>query len=431
MSKDYSLELKLDNATLRQQIEEIKRAFGGGSGSGSHANKTAQSFGQQLDKVFGGLAKRGFTSIISMGLKLSGMAIVMDKISKAVVSASPMLSQMLKLLDYGIMFMLRPIGDFIGFLLKPIVLYFFRYVAIPFYKYMAPFMQKYGDAIGTALTDPRIGIPAVAGILLGLGVTLNYMKSKLMTLASDIVTGMAPKASTSTTTTKPKDPFDPNTDISKTPTKGGTVRGTIDPKTGRLTITKPSSSTPKNPFDPNVDIGGGSTNVSRSPVSIPKTTVTTTTKSTTSSLSDAQKMISDRIKSGDNAYTKYMAKYAPNILKGVVKNLPELGVIVAAITGDPSWIVPGYGGNAGGETVSGLMMNNSSSYTTASQAYNPLFTGVNKAQYANAQGEMPNDSYQLVIQVGTVIGTSLQDAADELWKYISPKIQQSNGRRTK
>lgn len=359
---DYSLEIRLDNTQLKQQIDEIRKAFGGGSG-GRGGSQQQNSMTSALDKVFGGLAKKGFASIISMGLKLSGMAIVFEKMSKAVVDASPMLKAMLKLMDYGIMFMLRPIGDFIGFLLKPIMLFFFKNVAIPFYKYMAPFMQKYGNAIGMALTDPRVGIPAAVGLLIGLGITAKSMLDKLTGFTSDMIAdgvkkGMADTAKT--TAPKTKSPFDPNVDLSGG-TKGGQTSLSID-SNGKVSV-KTSN---KDPFNSATDLGGGNTAPKMTNTSVPVSSDSSATrlqsamssakaKVSSSGLKSAQQMIADRIAGGDMQYVLDFLKYGgAKALKAIVKNLPEIGIIVAAATGDPSWIIPGYGGLAGGGESGGL-----------------------------------------------------------------------------
>jgi hypothetical protein len=396
---DYSLEIRLDDAQLRRQIEEIKKAFGGsgsGSGGGSrNSNQNQQGMVASLDKVFGGLGKKGMLSIVSMGLKLSGMAIMMDKISKSLVNASPMLQQMLKLLDTGIMFMLRPIGDFIGFLLKPIVLFFFKYVAIPFYRYIEPFMQKYGTAIGQALTDPTVGIPAAVGVLIGLKLISDKILTGVgnftsKTIAGGVKQGMedydASKASASSSnnassdkntskksTSTPKDPFDPNTDMGGTakPSSSGGASVSVDPKTGRITVTTKAGTSASSPSQGGVktvssgsgtsfenQLGGDSLTGGTTDLKSLQTYVSKAIGAKANILNDAQKMMADRISGGDYEYAKSMVKLAPNILKGVLKYLPELGILIAAITGDASWIVPGYGGTAGGGESGGLNYNN-------------------------------------------------------------------------
>ena len=81
--------------------------------------------------------------------------------SKLIIDSSPLLQAMLKLLNVGIMLILRPIGDFIGFLLRPLLIEFVKKVAIPAYKGGAKLAKKWGDSLGKGLlglihvfTDP-------------------------------------------------------------------------------------------------------------------------------------------------------------------------------------------------------------------------------------------------------------------------------------
>ena len=56
----------------------------------------------------------------------AGSAFILISILKKALSASPMFQQMMKLLNFGIMMVLRPIGDFFGFLFRPILIMLLR-----------------------------------------------------------------------------------------------------------------------------------------------------------------------------------------------------------------------------------------------------------------------------------------------------------------
>ena len=71
---------------------------------------------------------------------------------KSLVSMSPMLKQMTKLMQFSVMLILRPIGDFIGFLLRPIMVFMLRKFIIPWYQDVYPVMKNLGTKIGGALT---------------------------------------------------------------------------------------------------------------------------------------------------------------------------------------------------------------------------------------------------------------------------------------
>jgi len=81
----------------------------------------------------------------------AGSAGILIMIVKKALSASPVFQQISQLLDYGINMLLRPIGDFFGFLLRPIVIMLMRMFIIPFYRTMYPFFRDWGTKIGEAL----------------------------------------------------------------------------------------------------------------------------------------------------------------------------------------------------------------------------------------------------------------------------------------
>jgi hypothetical protein len=116
------------------------------------ADKDAKSQGGLKDMMSGGLGKLG---MITLGVGgILGVA-------KMFISASPMLKSMLKLFQFGIMLILRPIGDFIGFMLRPIMLMVLTKFILPFYQNALPMMQEMGTMVGEIL------VPIVEKIVLG------------------------------------------------------------------------------------------------------------------------------------------------------------------------------------------------------------------------------------------------------------------------
>lgn len=95
--------------------------------------------------------------------------------AKKLFQSSPMLQQMMKLFNFGIMMILRPIGDFLGFMLRPILLMLMRKFIIPFYKDALPKMQELGDMVGQTL------VPIIENIALGIG-AFSAMIYNLLTL---------------------------------------------------------------------------------------------------------------------------------------------------------------------------------------------------------------------------------------------------------
>ena len=104
------------------------------------------------------------------GLGIAGVGLLTKAFRKA-LDSSPMLKQMAKLLDFGVMLLLRPIGDFFGFLFRPILILLLRKFIIPFYQEYMPLMRKMGNDIGKfmaggidVITNP-MGLAAIGGII--------------------------------------------------------------------------------------------------------------------------------------------------------------------------------------------------------------------------------------------------------------------------
>jgi hypothetical protein len=84
------------------------------------------------NKMFGG---RGKMAAGGMALGAAGAGI---GIASKIIDSSPLMQQMLKLLNFGIMLVLRPIGDFFGMLMRPILILLLRKFIIPFYQTVYP-----------------------------------------------------------------------------------------------------------------------------------------------------------------------------------------------------------------------------------------------------------------------------------------------------
>ena len=126
------------------EVDEAKKkkegAFGGQGGASGKL-------------VEGMSAMKKFAEKHATGLIIgAGSVGILLMILKKAFSASPMFQQMMKLLNFGIMMVLRPIGDFFGFLFRPILILLLRKFIIPWYTKMYPFMMKMGDLIGNKLS---------------------------------------------------------------------------------------------------------------------------------------------------------------------------------------------------------------------------------------------------------------------------------------
>jgi hypothetical protein len=136
------MKLVIDDSAIRKLEERMGKLMGGGgssSGSGSSGSESGDSPFKNLLKL----------TAIAAGIALLVTAV--KKIVEKVVEASPALQAMFKLLDASITLILRPFGDFVAFLLKPLLIIFLTKVALPFYKLMQPLMQFLGTSVGNTI----------------------------------------------------------------------------------------------------------------------------------------------------------------------------------------------------------------------------------------------------------------------------------------
>ena len=103
-------------------IAKLAKALGGGSGGGSEGGKKGVGgIAGMLQKITGGFAG----GLAKVALITTGITGIFGLV-KTIVGASPMLKRILKLFNFGIMLILRPIGDFIGFFFRPIIVMLLR-----------------------------------------------------------------------------------------------------------------------------------------------------------------------------------------------------------------------------------------------------------------------------------------------------------------
>lgn len=147
------LENKISNLT--ELIEKTKDAgekekFGKQKEAAeSDLSDAKAAFGEQ-GKLGKGLSAMGeFAKKHAAGILIgAGAAGTLLKVLKMAFDASPMFQQMRKLLNFGVMMILRPIGDFFGFLMRPILVMLLRKFIIPWYTTLYPKMIKWGDYLG-------------------------------------------------------------------------------------------------------------------------------------------------------------------------------------------------------------------------------------------------------------------------------------------
>ena len=136
----YTLKIAIDDSKIRD-LEKRLTAIMSGSALGG-ANPVPAQGGNQKG-VMDNIMKLG-----AIATGIAGIVMLVQKLVSMTVDASPMLQQMLKLFNYSVMLILRPIGDFFGFFLRPLVVYFLRTIALPFYRQWRPIMIGLASWLG-------------------------------------------------------------------------------------------------------------------------------------------------------------------------------------------------------------------------------------------------------------------------------------------
>ena len=109
--------------------------------------KTMKRIAPLFSKIseFVGKHKAGIMiSALSIGLLIGAF--------KKLLSVSPMLQKMLEVMNLAFNLILRPFGDFLGFILRPIAMMFLATV-MPFFREAYPLLAQLGNAIGTDLAE--------------------------------------------------------------------------------------------------------------------------------------------------------------------------------------------------------------------------------------------------------------------------------------
>ena len=104
-------------------------------------------------------AKRNKTGMIISAASIGLLFMTFKKL----LSVSPMLQKMLEVMNIAFNLVLRPFGDFLGFVLRPLAMMFLA-TAMPFFKTAYPFLMKLGMILGKQLA---------AGDILGMFFTIT------------------------------------------------------------------------------------------------------------------------------------------------------------------------------------------------------------------------------------------------------------------
>ena len=142
-SNTYTLKIDIDDSKIRELERRLMAVMGGKTAGLSGVASAATGKGGDKSALMANIGNLG-----AIAIGVATLVGLVHKLTGMIVDSSPMLKGMLKLLNYSVMLILRPIGDFIGFFLRPLIIYFLRSVALPFYKQMRPIMQALGARLG-------------------------------------------------------------------------------------------------------------------------------------------------------------------------------------------------------------------------------------------------------------------------------------------
>jgi len=159
MGEQYTLKVVIDDSKIRE-LESRLNKLGGGLSGGSSGGSAGGGITGMLGKLGGAGGAGGASGMMKNMAKLGGIAIgiigiqkMMKQITGLMIQSSPMLQAMMKLFNTTVMMILRPFGDFIGFFLRPIMIYLLRNIALPMYQLLAPPLRQWGSTIGNVLVD--------------------------------------------------------------------------------------------------------------------------------------------------------------------------------------------------------------------------------------------------------------------------------------
>lgn len=197
-ARERVLVLKLDDSQVRAAVKTLEDAsIGVRSGGGGTAKPKGVSGIAALLTSNAGILK----AVAKIGLIAAAITIIIKlitKITDRIVDSSPVLQTMLKLMQTGITFILRPIGDFIAFFLKPFLIFFLRQIALPAFRLLDPIAKALGTLLGGNLfsnltltynpeTDPFFGPD---GAFVDVGAKIVAFKEELSKLTEPLFGGV-------------------------------------------------------------------------------------------------------------------------------------------------------------------------------------------------------------------------------------------------
>jgi len=152
---------------LEKEQSELKK-----SGAEHEGNKGL------MDKLSG--AKEFFLKH-KTGILIGGASAgILLAVLKKAFDVSPMFQAIKKLLNFGIMLILRPIGDFFGFIMRPVMIMLLRRFIIPWYRDVYPKLKDAAKFIGDPLAETGEAIHNTLSDFFGGGSTGDAAASTTM-----------------------------------------------------------------------------------------------------------------------------------------------------------------------------------------------------------------------------------------------------------
>jgi len=174
----------LERMTRRLGLEEaVPAIFGAGEAVGG-----AGAAGAGVAGAAGAAAAPAALAVVAVQSLISIIKQVLDYLKRV----SAVLGAVFKLIETSIMLLIKPIADFIGYMLKPIVMLILRFFVIPFYRTIAPIIKEMGDLwdkIFTAIMTPLMPILKEAAQIIAkvLPYILPVLLPVILSLASAIL----------------------------------------------------------------------------------------------------------------------------------------------------------------------------------------------------------------------------------------------------
>lgn len=268
MTETYLLKLAIDDTALKALEQRLSKLLGvsssGSTGGGGQNSNVAQNL----------------IKLTAIATGVGSVVMLVKKIADATVASSPMLKAMLKLMDNSISLILRPIGDFFGFIMRPIMLLILQYVVLPFYRTFYPLAKQYGTIIGdffakdlrtimnwfsqnpllaTILTATLAGLGLAglfAGVNTAIGIASNNIVAAIKSVACPCDSGKGGGGSTPAPPVIPIPPLPPGN--SSSPTKPQKQTNPFDPNTGILATGTTSTVSTKTSNTPIPNLGASS-----------------------------------------------------------------------------------------------------------------------------------------------------------------------------